>query len=60
MYFFEAHYVNMGTDTEITRKIEVEGQFFDSEKDIFLYAMSKAYDAQGKDECLVSVEFIAC
>ena len=28
MYFFLAHYINMDTDTETTKKIEFDGQFF--------------------------------
>ena len=60
MYYFEAHYVNMNDDTEVTRKIQFDGQFFNSEKDCFVYAMDKAYDMAEKNECLASVEFIAC
>ena len=36
MYLFEAHYINMNDNSEVTRKIEVEGQFFDSEKEVYL------------------------
>ena len=60
MYLFEAHYINMDTDTEITKKIEFDGQFFDTEKEIYLYAMSKAYDMTMENECFSSLEFIAC
>ena len=42
MYLFLAHYINMDTDTETTKKIEFDGQFFDTEKEIYLYAMSRA------------------
>ena len=28
MYLFVAHYINMDTDEEIKRKIEIEEQFF--------------------------------
>ena len=60
MYLFEAHYINMNDNSEVTRKIEVEGQFFDSEKEVYLCAMDKAYDMIEKDECFASLEFIAC
>ena len=60
MYLFEAHYINMNNNSEVTRKIEVEEQFFDTEKEIYLYAMSKAYDMTRKNECFSSLEFIAC
>ena len=60
MYLFEAHYINMDTDAEITKKIEFDGQFFDTEKEIYLYAMSKAYDMTKENELFSSLEFIAC
>ena len=60
MYLFEAHYINMDTDTETTKKIEFDGQVFDSEKEIYLYAMGKAYDLTSKNELFSSLEFIAC
>ena len=60
MYLFEAHYINMNTDTEITKKIEFDGQFFDTEKEIYLYAMSRAYDMTNENELFSILEFIAC
>ena len=50
----------MDTGKEITRPIEFEVQFFDSEKECYLYAMEKAYDLIEKDESFCSLEFIAC
>ena len=60
MYLFLAHYINMDTDTETTKKIEFDGQFFDAEKEIYLYAMSRAYDMTNENELFSSLEFIAC
>ena len=60
MYIFEAHYIDMNTNSEITKKIEFDGQFFDTEKENYLYAMSKAYDMTRENECFSSLEFIAC
>lgn len=61
MYIFEAKYENMDTGEEVTRKIEFDGDnFFPTEKECYIYAMSKAYDMTEKNEFLVSVEFIAC
>ena len=60
MYYFLARYINMETNKEITRKIEFDGQFFDTEKEIYLYAMSKSYDMTKENECFSSLEFIAC
>lgn len=60
MYLFEAHYINMDTGKEETRKIEFDGQFLEGEKECYLYAMGKAYDLKKDMECLSSLEFIAC
>lgn len=60
MYLFEAHYINMDNDEEIVRKIEFDGQFFENDKKCYVYAMSKAYELKEKNECLDTVEFIAC
>lgn len=60
MYYFEAHYINMDNDTEIIKTIKFDGQFFDNEKECYIYAMTKAYDMTEKNEILASVEFIAC
>lgn len=60
MYIFVAHYVDMNTDSTNERKMELNGQFFDSEKEIYLYAMSEAFDMTGENEILLCLEFIAC
>lgn len=60
MYYFLAHYINMETNAEITRKIEVDGQFFNTEKEIYLYVMSKAYNMMEENECFSNLEFVAC
>lgn len=60
MYLFLAHYTDMNSDQEITRKIEFNGQSLDSEKDCYLYAMGKAFDMTEEHEVFSSLEFIAC
>ena len=60
MYYFEAHYINMDNNEELTRKIQFDGQFFNSEKDCYVYAMDIAYDMAEKNELFAGVEFIAC
>lgn len=60
MYIFEAHYTNMDTKEEITRKIEVDSQVVGIEKECYIYAMTMAYENKKANECLMSVEFIAC
>ena len=59
MYIFWAHYINMDTGAKTTRGIEVDEQLFDTEKEIYAYAMSFAYDAKEYNECFDSLEFIA-
>ena len=60
MYLFVAHYINMDNDTEVSKSIEFDGQFFDSEREIYLYAMGRAFDLRKVNECFCSLEFIAC
>lgn len=60
MYIFEAKYINMDNDKEITRKIEFSEQFFDSEEECYMYAMGRAYSMKQDNEVLASVVFIAC
>lgn len=60
MYLFVAHYINMETNEEVSRKIEIDGQFFDSVHEIFQYAMTKALEMWKAEECFASLEFIAC
>lgn len=59
MYLFEAHYIKLGSNTEIIRKIEFNGQHFDSERDCYLHAMGIAYDKIQPHEMFASLEFIA-
>lgn len=60
MYIFEAHYENMDTEEEITRKIEVDSQVVGIEKECYIYVMTRAYENKKANECLASIEFIAC
>lgn len=60
MYIFVAHYINMSNGKNVTREIKFDGQFLDTEKEIFLYAMSVAYDMIKENELFSSLEFIAC
>ena len=60
MYIFEAHYTDMDNNEEIIRKIEFDGQFMENSKECYMYAMRRAYDLKKENECLATVEFIAC
>ena len=58
MYLFEAHYTNMDNDEQITRPIKLLDHR--DEKSLYLMAMGVEYDLKEKNECLGTVEFIAC
>ena len=60
MYLFEAQILNMDTDISIVRTIEIDGQFFESERDCYTYAMGVAYDSLNGNEILEKLELIAC
>ena len=60
MYIFEAKYMNMDTNKERIQSIEFDGDnFFDTEKECYVYATTKAYENKKANEYLYSVEFIA-
>lgn len=51
----------MDSEKEITRIIEFDGgNFSQTEKECYIYAMSKAYDMKQENEGFGSLEFIAC
>lgn len=61
MYIFIAHYINMETNQERKQSIKFDGDnFFETEKECYIYAMKKAYDDKMENECLSSVEFLLC
>lgn len=60
MYLFKATYVNMDTNEERVKTIEVEAQFFDNEVEVYKSAMERAYNDISINETLSSVEFISC
>ena len=51
MYIFIAHYINMETDQERKQSIIFDGDnFFETEKECYIYAMTKAYDNKRENE----------
>lgn len=61
MYIFIAHYINMETDQERNQSIKFDGDnFFETEKECYIYAMTKAYEDKRENERLSSVEFLSC
>ena len=60
MYYFNAHYTNMDNEMHRIYTISFDGQFFNNEKECYMYAMGMAYDNMTEYESLDYVEFIAC
>ena len=59
MYLFAANYTNMDTDEERTKIIEIDSQFFESEKDVYKHAIAVAFENKKDNEVFGSLEFIA-
>ena len=53
-------YIDINTDKKITKTLKVDRQLFETEKEVFLYAMSKAYDSMEENELFCSLAFIDC
>ena len=60
MYTFELHYIDMNTDRDIIKTLKVDSQLYDSEKEIFIHAMDRAYSIMEENELFSSIEFISC
>lgn len=59
MYLFAGHYINMSTNEKRTISIELDSQFFESEKDVYKFAIGVAFENKKDDEIFDSLEFIA-
>ena len=60
MWYFEAIYEDVNTYRKVARNIQFDGQFFKNEKECYMYAVDIAYSQRKENECLVSLQFIAC
>lgn len=49
----------MHTDEKRTISIELDSQFFESEKDVYKFAIGVAFENKKDDEIFDSLEFIA-
>ena len=58
MYIFEAKYQDMENGNEHTETIKICDDR--PEAEIYVAAMCRAYEMKKPDECLCSVEFLAC
>ena len=60
MYTFELHYFDIHTGRDIIKTLKVDSQLYDTEKEIFMHAMNRAYDIMEENEMLYGIEFITC
>ena len=58
MYIFEAKYQNMENGEELTKTIEIYEDR--PEAEIYVAAMYRTYEMKKPEQCLCSVEFLAC
>ena len=59
MYLFAGNYINMNTDEKRSKTFEIDPQFFNSEKEVYQYAMGVAFEYKKYGEVFDSLEFIA-
>ena len=57
MYIFELHYIDIDTGREIIKKLEVDSQLFDSEKEIYIHAMNRAYNIMEENELFFRLDY---
>ena len=58
MYTFELHYIDTDTARDIIKTLKVDSQLYETEKEIFIHAMKRAYDIMEENELLHSIELI--
>ena len=58
MYTFELHYFDTDTGRDIIKTLKVDSQLYETEKEIFIHAMKRAYDIMEENELIHSIELI--
>ena len=57
MYTFELHYVDIETGRHIIKTLKVDSQLYDTEKEIFIHAMKRAYDMMKEYELFTRLDY---
>lgn len=57
MYTFELHYIDINTGREIIKTLKVDSQLYDSEKEIFIHAMDRAYNIMEENELFFRLDY---
>ena len=58
MYTFELHYIDIHTGEEIIKTLKVDNQLYETEKEIFMHAMNRAYYIMEENELFYGIEYI--
>ena len=57
MYTFELHYIDIDTGRDILKILKVDSQLYDTEKEIFIHAMKRAYDSMNENELFYRLDY---
>ena len=57
MYTFELHYIDIDTGRDILKTLKVDSQLYDTEKEIFIHAMERAYDIMKENELFYRLDY---
>ena len=57
MYTFELHYIDIDKDKDIIKTIKVDSQLYDTEREIFIHAMNRAYDMMNEHELFFRLDY---
>ena len=57
MYTFELHYIDIDTAREIIKTLKVDSQLYDSEEEIFIHAMDRAYNMMNEHELFYRLDY---
>ena len=57
MYTFELHYIDVDTGRDIIKTLKVDSQLYDTEKEIFMHAMKRAYDMMNGHELFFRLDY---
>ena len=57
MYTFELHYIDINTNRDIIKTLKVDSQLYDTEKEIFIHAIKRAYDMMEEYELFTRLDY---
>ena len=57
MYTFELHYIDIDTERDIVKTLKGDSQLYDTEKEIFMHAMKRAYDMMNEYELFYRLDY---